>query len=59
MTISIVHLKPYLHLFSYVKDALSGLRQFLAAETPLKVMKNAFYFPSKVVCVLKIFMFLS
>ena len=30
-------------------DALSGLRQFLAAESPLKMMKNAFYFTLKVV----------
>ena len=28
------------------KDALSGLRQVLAAETLLKMMKNAFYFMS-------------
>ena len=26
-----------------VKDALSGLREFLASESPLKMMKNAFY----------------
>ena len=30
-----------------IKSALSGLRQFLAIETPLKMMKNAFYFTSK------------
>ena len=41
------------------KGALSGLRQFLAAETPLKMMKNAFYFTSKALFVLKIFKFLS
>ena len=29
------------------KGALSGLRQFLATESPLKMMKNAFYFTSK------------
>ena len=29
------------------KGAFSGLRQFLAAESPLKMMKNAFYFTSK------------
>ena len=29
------------------KGALSGLRQFLAAESPLKMMKNAFYFTLK------------
>ena len=30
--------------FAKVKGALSDLRQFLAAENPLKMMKNAFYF---------------
>ena len=43
----------------YFKDALSGLRQFLAAESPLKMMKNAFYLTSKGLFVLKIFKFLS
>ena len=42
-----------------LKDALSGLRQFLATESPLKTMKNAFYFTSKALFVLKIFKFLS
>ena len=41
------------------KGGLSGLRQFLAAESPLKMMKNAFYFTSKALFVLKIFKFLS
>ena len=27
-----------------IKDQLSGLRQFLATESPLKMMTNAFYF---------------
>ena len=40
-------------------DALSGLRQFLAFEGPLKVMKNAFNFTLKALFVLKIFKFLS
>ena len=31
----------------YFKGALSGLRQFLAIESPLKIMKIAFYFTSK------------
>ena len=35
------------------------MRQFLAAESPLKMMKNAFYFTSKALLVLKIFKFLS
>ena len=42
-----------------IKGALSGLRQFLAIESPLKMMKNAFYFTSKALFVLKIFKFLS
>ena len=41
------------------KGALSALRQFLAIESPLKMMKNAFYFTSKALFVLKIFKFLS
>ena len=55
-----------LSLVSYVKitklkfkGALSGLRQLLATERPLKVMKNAFYFTSKALFVLKIFKFFS
>ena len=44
--------------FSF-KGALSGLREFLATESPLKMMKNAFYFTSKALFVLKIFKFLS
>ena len=43
----------------FFKGTLSGLRQFLAAETPLKVMKNALYFTSKALSILKIFNFLS
>ena len=30
-----------------LKDALSGLRQFLAIESSLKMMKNSFYFTSE------------
>ena len=41
------------------KGALSGLRQFLATESPLKWMKNAFYFISKVRFVLKLLKFFS
>ena len=41
------------------KGALSGLGQFLATESPLKMMKNGFYFTSKALVVLKIFKFLS
>ena len=42
-----------------VKGALSGLRQFLATGSPLKMMKNAFCFTSKALFVLKICKFLS
>ena len=42
-----------------VKGTLSGLRQFLAIERTLKMMKNAFYFTSKALFILKIFKFLS
>ena len=41
------------------EDALSDLRTLLATESPLKVMKNAFYFTLKAPFVLKIFKFLS
>ena len=41
------------------KGALSGLRQFLATESPLKMMKNAFYITLKALFVLKIFKILS
>ena len=36
-----------LDVFLFFLGALSGLRQLLATESPLKMMKNAFYFPSK------------
>ena len=42
-----------------VKGALSGLIQFLATESPLKMMKNTFAFTLKALFVLKIFKFLS
>ena len=37
------------------KGALSGLRKFLATESLLKMMKNAFYFTLQALFVLKIF----
>ena len=46
-------------LIAKLKGALSGLRQFLAAESLLEMMKNAFYFTSKALLVLKISKFLS
>ena len=42
-----------------IKDALSGLRQFLAIESPLKLMKKASYFTSKAIFVLQIFKLFS
>ena len=41
----------------YIKSTLSSLRRFLAFQSPLKMMKNAFYFTSKALFVLKVFMF--
>ena len=46
-------------IFKNVKGALSSLRHFLVHETSLKKMKNAFYFTSKTLFVLKILKFLS
>ena len=40
-----------------IKGALSSLRQFLANESPLKMMKNPFYFILKALPVLKNFNF--
>ena len=42
-----------------IKSALWGLRQFLAIESPLEMMKKKFYFILKPPVVLKIFKFLS
>ena len=42
-----------------IKGAPSSLRQFLATESPLKVMKSPFYFTLKTRLILKIFKFLS
>ena len=42
-----------------IKGTLSGLRELLAIESPLKMIKNAFYFTSKALFALKIFKFLS
>ena len=41
------------------KGTLSGLRQFWATKSPLKIKKNAFYFAMKDLFALKIFKFLS
>ena len=45
-------------LFNFGKGRPSGLRQFLATECPLKMMKNTFYFTVKALFALKIFKFL-
>ena len=47
------------NVFTSVKGALSVLRQFLATESPLQMMKNALYFTLKTLFTLKIFKFLS
>ena len=44
---------------SQIKGALSGLRQFLATESPSRTIRNSFYFTSKALSFLKIFKFLS
>ena len=50
--------RSVLSIFS-VKGELSGLRQFMAIESPLKMGKNnAFYFTSEFFFVLKIFQYL-
>ena len=41
------------------KDAFYGLRQFFITESPLKMMKKAFYFTLKALFVLKMFKFFS
>ena len=65
----VYHKKPTLFLYfklllrgpssEKLNGALLGLRQFLATESPLKMMKNAFYIISKAHFVLKLFRFLS
>ena len=47
---------PTLHSFTF-KGGLSGVGQFLTTESPFRMMKNAFYFTSKTLFVLKIFEF--
>ena len=43
----------------WIKGPLSGLRQFPTIESPLKIMKNAFYFILKALFVLEIFTYFS
>ena len=42
-----------------IKGTLRGLRQFLATENPLRIMKNAFYFTLKAVSIINTFKFCS
>ena len=44
-----------LTVYQELRGALSALRKFLAIESPLKMMKNVFYFTLKAFFVLKIF----
>ena len=46
-------------LYRSFKGVPSGLRPFLTTESPLKTMKNAFYFTLKILFVLEILKFLS
>ena len=50
---------PSLLKEDFFKGTLEGLIQLLATESPLKVMKNAFYFTLKALFVVKLFIFLS
>ena len=52
---NIVSLVQEFHIPKLLKGALSGLRQFLTTDSPLKIMKNVFYFTSKAHFVLKNF----
>ena len=45
-------------IYSEFKGAFSGLGQYLGTESPLKLMKNAFYFTLEAAFVPKIFKFL-
>ena len=51
-----LHERPFLRAV-IVKGAVSGLRHFLATESPWKRIKNAVYFILKVLFVLKILKF--
>ena len=44
------------HVFRFTGKT-SGLRQFLTIESPLKMMKNAFYFMLKALFILELFTF--
>ena len=55
MSILILELLDY---FICIKGVFLGLGYIFATESPLKMMKNAFYFSPKPLFVLKIFEFL-
>ena len=40
-----------------IKSTVTGLRPFLATKSPLKMMKNVFYFTSKALFILNMFEF--
>ena len=44
--------------FLMLKGPILGLRQFLTIESPLKIMRNAFYFMLRALFVLEVFTFL-
>ena len=54
--LKLIEIKRQAKLF---KGALSGLRQFFAIESPLKMIKDVFYFTSKALFVLKMFKYFS
>ena len=56
---NIVKISNFNRKYYIFKGALSGLTQFLASETPLKIMKVDFYFTLTALSVLRIFKFLS
>ena len=49
----------YQNIFKNLKGALLPLRRLLAIGSPLKMVKNAFYFASKALFILKIIKFFS
>ena len=57
--VNVTHCQWKVKVKRKIKGALSGLGQFVETENPLKIMKNAFYFTSKALFILKIFKLLS
>ena len=53
------HSKNFNYKSSRFKGALSGLRQFFATESPLKMIKSSFYFTLKALFILKNYKLLS